>query len=270
MGDQYVKRMGIDPALGQSLQRGILQEVPGKKRDILTPFAKSRQGDRHDVQAVEQVFAKLARCDLLAEIAVRRRDDADIGADRPRAADRRELAGLQDASRRVCASIGISPISSRNSVPPAACSNRPALRCAAPVKAPRSCPNNSASINSRGIAAMLSATKGAARRGPRSWIAGRPTPCRFRFARDEHRQIGRHDARDYAVHALHRLRSADQRQGAVILPQPVLDQHTAPASAPATAWVSASRSKGLGRYSYAPTSAARGRRWSACSAPTGR
>ena len=32
-------------------------------------------------------------------------------------------------SRRVCASGGMSPISSRNSVPPAACSKRPAARC---------------------------------------------------------------------------------------------------------------------------------------------
>ena len=37
----------------------------------------------------------------------------------------------------------ISPISSRNSVPPLACSKRPIRRSTAPVKAPRSCPNSS-------------------------------------------------------------------------------------------------------------------------------
>src|SRR5664279_5347867 len=36
--------------------------------------------------------------------------------------------------RRVCASIGMSPISSRKSVPPSACSKRPALRACAPCK----------------------------------------------------------------------------------------------------------------------------------------
>ncbi len=40
-------------------------------------------------------------------------------------------------SSRVCASGGMSPISSRNSVPPSACSKRPAARWVAPVKAPR-------------------------------------------------------------------------------------------------------------------------------------
>ena len=69
-------------------------------------------------------------------------------------------------SSRVCASIGMSPISSRNSVPPSACSKRPALRALAPVKAPFSCPNSSDSIRSRGIAAMLTATNGPVRRLP--------------------------------------------------------------------------------------------------------
>ena len=69
-------------------------------------------------------------------------------------------------SSRVCASGGMSPISSRNSVPPSACSKRPALRCVAPVNAPFSWPNSSLSISSRGIAAMLMATNGPARRLP--------------------------------------------------------------------------------------------------------
>src|SRR5687768_17779029 len=43
---------------------------------------------------------------------------------------------------RVCASIGMSPISSRNSVPPSACSKRPELRVFAPVNAPFSWPKD--------------------------------------------------------------------------------------------------------------------------------
>ena len=67
-------------------------------------------------------------------------------------------------SRRVCASIGMSPISSRNSVPPSACWKRPSVRAWAPVKAPFSWPNSSLSISSRGMAAMLMATNGPLRR----------------------------------------------------------------------------------------------------------
>ena len=59
----------------------------------------------------------------------------------------------------------MSPISSRNSEPPSACSKRP-LRCvAAPVKAPRSWPKNSDSIRSLGIAAVLTAMNDRAARG---------------------------------------------------------------------------------------------------------
>ena len=54
----------------------------------------------------------------------------------------------------------MSPISSRNSVPPSACSKRPLLVACAPVNAPRSCPKSSLSSKSFGIAAVLIATKG--------------------------------------------------------------------------------------------------------------
>ena len=74
-------------------------------------------------------------------------------------------------SSRVCASSGMSPISSRNSVPPSACSNLPARRASAPVKAPFSWPNSSLSISSRGIAAMLTATNGPPLRLPKSCSA---------------------------------------------------------------------------------------------------
>ena len=59
----------------------------------------------------------------------------------------------------------MSPISSKNSVPPLACSKRPSRFCAAPVNAPFSCPKSSDSIRSLGIAAMLRAIKGLLARG---------------------------------------------------------------------------------------------------------
>ncbi len=54
----------------------------------------------------------------------------------------------------------MSPISSRNSVPPSACSKRPRRCVCAPVKAPRSWPKSSLSSKSFGMAAVLMATKG--------------------------------------------------------------------------------------------------------------
>src|ERR1051326_847356 len=66
-----------------------------------------------------------------------------------------------------CTPSGNSPISSRNTVPPAASSNFPWRRSFAPVKAPRSCPKSSFSINVSGIAAQLMATNGWLRRGER-------------------------------------------------------------------------------------------------------
>ena len=54
----------------------------------------------------------------------------------------------------------MSPISSRNRVPVWACSKRPMRLSLAPVKAPFSCPNNSDSSNSLGMAAVLRAING--------------------------------------------------------------------------------------------------------------
>ena len=65
----------------------------------------------------------------------------------------------------------MSPISSRNSVPPAASRKRPLRVCTAPVNAPRSWPKSSLSSSSRGMAAVLMATKGPSARGPALWIA---------------------------------------------------------------------------------------------------
>ena len=70
-----------------------------------------------------------------------------------------------------CIGIGISPISSKNSVPPSANSKRPLRAEKAPVNAPFSCPNNSLSNSSAGIAPQLTGTKGPLFRPDTSWIA---------------------------------------------------------------------------------------------------
>ena len=70
-----------------------------------------------------------------------------------------------------CISALMSPISSRNSVPPSACSSRPFLVRCAPVKAPRACPKSSLSSSVSGSAAQFSLTKGWVLRGLLKWIA---------------------------------------------------------------------------------------------------
>src|SRR3989441_1024777 len=65
----------------------------------------------------------------------------------------------------------MSAISSRNSVPPDACSKRPTRRATAPVNAPFSCPKSSLSNKFSGIAAQLTATNGPGALAPLTWIA---------------------------------------------------------------------------------------------------
>ena len=68
-------------------------------------------------------------------------------------------------SSRACSASGMSPISSRNSVPPSASAIRPRLPLGeAPEKLPGRWPNSSLSIRCSGIAAQFTATKGRARR----------------------------------------------------------------------------------------------------------
>ena len=65
----------------------------------------------------------------------------------------------------------MSPTSSRKSVAPSAISNLPRFAAVAPVNAPRTCPNNSDSINSSGTAEQFNSTNGAAARKERACIA---------------------------------------------------------------------------------------------------
>ena len=73
-------------------------------------------------------------------------------------------------SNFACTSGGSSPTSSRKSVPPSACSKRPAWRSRAPVNAPRSKPKSSLSMRDPGSTAQLTLTKGALRLADICWI----------------------------------------------------------------------------------------------------
>ena len=99
------------------------------------------------------------------QVRVGRRDPTHFGAQRAGAADALELPLLQYAQEFGLHQRLMSPISSRNSVPPAACSMRPILVAIAPVNAPFSCPNSSDSSSCSGSASQLMATNGLPTRG---------------------------------------------------------------------------------------------------------
>ena len=65
----------------------------------------------------------------------------------------------------------MSPISSRNKVPPLASSKRPRRAPVAPVKLPRACPKSSLSNTPSAMAPQSTAMKAPAARALEAWIA---------------------------------------------------------------------------------------------------
>ncbi len=129
-------------------------------------LAQRRQVNAVHVQAVEQVAAEGAgsRPPAAGRRWLPRRSARRRGAPRSRrcAAPRPIRAR---AAAWPAAPTASSPISSRKSVPPLACSIRPARAPAAPVNAPRAWPNSSFSSSESVSAAQFSATNGLSARG---------------------------------------------------------------------------------------------------------
>ena len=94
-------------------------------------------------------------------------NQSDVDAMGTAAAQSLELLFLQNPQKFRLQSQGISPISSRKRVPVSAISKRPIFCVTAPVKAPFSCPNNSLSNKSKGMAAQFSFTNGRPQRALR-------------------------------------------------------------------------------------------------------
>ena len=154
-------------------------------------------------------------------------------------------------SSRVCASIGMSPISSRNSVPPSACSNRPDARAVGAGEGALlvaeqfgldqvARDRRHVDGDERAVAALAVIVQ----RARDQFLAGAG------LAGDHHREVGLHQPRQHAVDVLHGRRAADQRHR--------LDSSSSAAlaarffgsdSARPTIAISSFRSKGLGRYS---------------------
>ena len=217
-------------------------------------LAQRRQAQADHVEAVEQVLAERARLDALLEVLVRRGDHAHVAA-LSACGRRRGRTGRRTSTRssRVCRSSGMSPISSRKSVPPSACSKRPRRVVCAPVNAPRSWPKSSDSSRSFGIAAVLIATNGPLARGLCLWSASRDEfLARARLAGDQNRDDALAEPPDRAEDLLHRRRLAEDlghlRRRRVGSPPSRRLSSTA-RRIRSTAW---STSKGLGRYSKAP------------------
>ncbi len=77
----------------------LRDEVVGQQRDVLAPLAQRRDVDRHDVQPVEEVLAERPGAHLGQQVAVGRRDQADVDLDGLDAAHALELRLLQDAQQ---------------------------------------------------------------------------------------------------------------------------------------------------------------------------
>ena len=87
----------------EAFARRLAQEVAHEIADVLGTLAQRRNAQRHDVEAIEEIFAEKALLDLRAQIAVRGGDDAHVGLDGRAPADGRILALLQHAQKtRLC------------------------------------------------------------------------------------------------------------------------------------------------------------------------
>ena len=119
-----------DAAPSAKPARGRLDEVLGQQRDVLAALAQRRDLDREHVEPVEQVRRGSGppRPPPRGRGSWRRRS-----ARRPCAAasppTRSNSFSWSTRRSLACIASGISPISSRNSVPPCAASKRPARSC---------------------------------------------------------------------------------------------------------------------------------------------
>src|SRR5215469_6263516 len=118
-----------------------LNEMQDQLTDILSTLSEGRNDDRKHVKPIVEITAKLTTCNHLGQVAMR------------------NSFGWRAS--------GKSPISSRKRVPVSAISKRPIFCATAPGKAPFSCPNNSLSKRSKGMAAQLSFTNGRPQRALR-------------------------------------------------------------------------------------------------------
>ena len=202
------------PRAGRPSSRAKLaQEVVGEREQVLRALAQRRQVDPDHVEAEEEILAEAPAASARLEVAVGRRDDAHVGAQRLAC---RRRGGTPGPGARAGASPGspgdMSPTSSRKSVPPLACSKRPVRWRSAPVNAPRSWPNSSDSSSVSGSAAQFTLTNGPPARGDAAWIRpGDQLLAGAGLAGEQHRRARRRDAARELDRGAQRRALADDR-----------------------------------------------------------
>src|SRR6266705_3332706 len=75
--------------------REILRKVPDEQRDVLGTFPQSRNPDRKHIQSIEKIASEFLLLDHRGQVAVGRRDETRIRANRPRTAQPFELSFMQ-------------------------------------------------------------------------------------------------------------------------------------------------------------------------------
>ena len=185
--------------------------------NVLGALAQGRNANRHNIQPEIQILAKQAMRNQLAQIPVGRSDDAHIGANRAASTNRGKFAFLQhpqkpglrfqrhvaDFVQEQGAAIGLLETARRAGSGP----------CKGALLMPEQLALDQFARNRRHIdrdkrtvAALAVIMQGARYQ----FLAGP------RLAAYQHRQVGRHQARQNPVNFLHRLGAPDQRQPFVV------------------------------------------------------
>jgi hypothetical protein len=77
----------------------LRDEMIDEGGNLVAAFAQRPEREADDVDAVEKVFAESAAADGVFEVRIRGGDDADVDGERPRLAERRDLARLEEAQQ---------------------------------------------------------------------------------------------------------------------------------------------------------------------------
>ncbi len=189
-------RRRVNPSSGRrSRSECRLRKNSASARDVVSAFAQRRDPDADHVDPVIEIVAETTGLDLTLEIAVGRRNQADIHVTRAGVADPPDLAALEEPQQPHLHATPASRRSRRGTAtPPCASSRSPRLSATAPVNAPLRWPNSSLSSRASGMPPQLIGTKRCARRGPRVERAGDEFLSGPALAGDEHRAVGRCNA----------------------------------------------------------------------------
>ncbi len=151
------------------------EKVIGQQHHVVAAFPQGRQEDRDDVEPVVEVLAKAPLGYFDLQVAVGGGHDADVNLFWGRRRPRVRIPSLW-ITRRIftCKLRSISPISSRNTVPPSASSKRPARERMACVNAPFSWPKQFGFQQLPGDGAAVDRDKGLVTAGHYSSAARAP------------------------------------------------------------------------------------------------